>query len=116
MAAGEGGRPGRVGRQRWHSAGRIPFCITKRYACPMAQVVARLDDALLAAIDDMVKEGEFASRSDAIRVALQQVTDERRRRKIGEAIIEGYRRIPETEEELARVDELTRRMIEEEPW
>ncbi len=82
----------------------------------MTQVVARLDDDLIAAVDDMVKEGVFESRSDAIRIALRRIVDERRRHKIGQAIIEGYRRIPVTAEETAWAEAATIRMIEEEPW
>jgi Arc/MetJ-type ribon-helix-helix transcriptional regulator len=82
----------------------------------VTQVVARLDDALVAAIDDMVNEGLFDSRSDAIRVALRRVVDERRRHQIGQAIIEGYRRVPETAEEIAWAEAATIAMIEEEPW
>lgn len=82
----------------------------------MTQVVARLDDDLVAAVDELVTQGLFESRSDAIRVALRKVVDERKRRLIGEAIIAGYRRIPETAEELSWAEAATISMIEEEPW
>jgi Arc/MetJ-type ribon-helix-helix transcriptional regulator len=82
----------------------------------MTQVVARLDDDLVAAVDELVSQGLFESRSDAIRVALRKVVDERKRRLIGEAIIDGYRRIPETAEELTWAKAATIAMIEEEPW
>lgn len=82
----------------------------------MTQVVARLDDDLVAAVDELVTQGLFESRSDAIRVALRKVVDERKRRLIGEAIIAGYRRIPETAEELNWAEAATISMIEEEPW
>ena len=36
---------------------------------------------------------------------LEAMIDERRRRLVGEAIAEGYRRVPETDEELRRADE-----------
>jgi hypothetical protein len=42
--------------------------------------------------------------------------DRHRRRRIGEAIVEGYRRHPQTEEEIGWADEATVRMIAEEPW
>ena len=82
----------------------------------MAQIVARLDDDLVTAIDDLVNEGVFESRSDAVRRALEFVVDRQRRKRIGEAIVEGYRRIPETDEEIAWADAATIAMIEEEPW
>jgi len=56
------------------------------------------------------------SRSDAVRLALERLVDEYRRREIGRQIAEGYERIPQTEEELAGIDDATRAMIWEEPW
>ena len=82
----------------------------------MAQVVARLNDDLVAAIDDLVTEGVFESRSDAIRRALEFVVDAERRTRTGEAIIAGYRRIPETAEELRWAEAATAAMIADEPW
>ncbi len=82
----------------------------------MAQVVARLNNDLVAAVDDLVSEGVFESRSDAIRRALEFVVDRQRRKRIGEAIVDGYRRIPQTEEETAWAEASTIAMIEEEPW
>lgn len=82
----------------------------------MAQLVTRVRDELVAAVDRLVDEGVVASRSDAVRVALEQLVDRERRRRIGEAIVEGYRRIPQTDGELEWSDAATREMIEEESW
>ncbi|HLE99453.1 MAG TPA: ribbon-helix-helix domain-containing protein [Gaiellaceae bacterium] len=82
----------------------------------MTQLVTRIDDELAAELDALVAEGVVESRSDGVRKALAEMLDRHRRRKIGEAIVEGYRRIPETEEELAWAHDLAVRMIEEEPW
>ena len=82
----------------------------------MAQLVARVDDDLVAELDEIVESGEAESRSDAVRRALQAMIGQRRRRLVGEAIAEAYRRIPETAEELRWADESTRSMIAEEPW
>jgi Arc/MetJ-type ribon-helix-helix transcriptional regulator len=90
--------------------------MTRRYAATVTQVVARLDDELIAAVDRLVKEGIFASRSDAIRRALHHTVDQQRRRRIGDAIVAGYRRIPETDEEIRWADAATIAMIEDEPW
>ncbi len=78
--------------------------------------MARIDDDLARDLDALVEEGVVESRSDAVRTALRELIDRHRRRKIGEAIVEGYRRHPQTDEEIAWADELTIRMIEEEPW
>lgn len=82
----------------------------------MAQVVTRLDDALVADLDGLVADGLVASRSEGVRVALEKLIDEQRRRKIGDEIVAGYERFPETNEEIAQAEQATRAMIEEEPW
>ncbi len=80
------------------------------------QIVTRVPRELAAQLDELVADGVFASRSDAVRQGLEAVVDRERRRRIGEAIVEGYRRIPVTEEELAWADAATVAMIEAEPW
>jgi Arc/MetJ-type ribon-helix-helix transcriptional regulator len=82
----------------------------------MAQVVTRLDDKLVAGLDDLVAEGFVASRSEGVRVALEKLLDEQRRLRIGAEIVAGYERYPETDEELAQAEQATRTLIEEEPW
>lgn len=82
----------------------------------MAQLVTRVDDELVAQLDEMVDSGEAKSRSEAVRRAVEEMLDQRRRRLIGEAIMEGYRRIPETEEELRWAEQNLREMVAEEPW
>jgi Arc/MetJ-type ribon-helix-helix transcriptional regulator len=82
----------------------------------MAQVVTRLDDRLVAGLDDLVAEGFVASRSEGVRVALEKLLDEQRRHRIGAEIVAGYERQPQTDEELAGLDAATRALITEEPW
>ncbi len=82
----------------------------------MAQVVARLGDELIADLDGLVAEGFVASRSEAVRMGLERLLEERRRSRIGDEIVSGYTRHPETEEELAQAEQATRALIEEEPW
>ncbi len=82
----------------------------------MAQLVARVDDSLVAAVDDLVAEGVVTSRSEAMRLGLRSLVEEHRRKAVGERIVEAYRRTPQTEDELAGIDAGTRAMIEEEPW
>ncbi len=82
----------------------------------MTQLVARVDDSLVDAIDELVRHGEVASRSDAVRVALAQLVDQRRRAATARQIIEGYERIPETDQELSWAEANMRQLIEEEPW
>jgi Arc/MetJ-type ribon-helix-helix transcriptional regulator len=82
----------------------------------MAQFVTRLDDRLAEEVDALVAAGVVASRSDAVRLGLTTLLDDHRRRQLGAAIVEGYRRLPQTDEELAGLEESTRSLIAEEPW
>ena len=82
----------------------------------MAQLVARVDDELVLAVDTLVREGVVASRSEAVRVALELLTEQHRRRKVGEAIVAAYSRQPQMDEDLAGLDQATRAMVMEEPW
>jgi Arc/MetJ-type ribon-helix-helix transcriptional regulator len=82
----------------------------------MAQLVTRVDERLMADVDDLVSAGVVGSRSEAVRLGLERLVDEHRRRRIGEAIVEAYTRVPQTEDELAGLDEATRALVDEEPW
>lgn len=89
---------------------------TNRYTICMTQLVARIDDGLVAAVDDLIAAGVLASRSEAMRLGLQALVDEHRKRLVGEQIASAYRRNPQTEDEIAGLDASTRALIEEEPW
>jgi len=82
----------------------------------MAQLVTRVSEQLLAEVDALVNAGAVASRSDAVRTALSALVDRRRRDRIGTAIAEGYRRMPQTDREVDWADAATVGMIAEEPW
>lgn len=82
----------------------------------MAQLVTRIDDALLAEVDALVVEGSVASRSDAVRVALRDLIGRRRRAAIGEAIRADYAARPQTDAEVGWSDAATVAMIAEESW
>ena len=82
----------------------------------MTQLVTRISEELAKAIDDLVTEGVVASRSEAVRAALALFVDRNRRDRVGAAIIDGYRRVPQTASEVGWSDDATERMIAEEPW
>jgi Arc/MetJ-type ribon-helix-helix transcriptional regulator len=82
----------------------------------MTQLVARVDDSLVAEVDHLVATGVVTSRSEAMRLGLEGLVEEHRRREIGANIVDAYRRRPQTEEELAGLDAATRALVEEEPW
>lgn len=82
----------------------------------MAQLVARLDEELLAEVDRLVADGMVANRSEAVRLGLERLVDQHRRQRVGAAIVAAYRRQPQSADELAGLDEATRALISEEPW
>jgi Arc/MetJ-type ribon-helix-helix transcriptional regulator len=92
------------------------LCITFWYANRMAQLVARLDDGLMAEVDRLVADGVVANRSEAVRLGLRRLVDQQQRQRVGAAIVEAYRRQPQADEELAELDEATRALVNEEPW
>jgi Arc/MetJ-type ribon-helix-helix transcriptional regulator len=82
----------------------------------MTQVVTRLDDRLVADLDGLVAGGYVASRSEGVRIGLERLVEEHRRRRIGAEIVEGYTRQPQTDEEISHAERATRASIAEEPW
>ena len=82
----------------------------------MAQVVARIDDKLIDELDGLIEDGLIANRTEAVRIGLQEFVDACRRRRIGAQIADAYRLRPQTEEELAGLDQATRALVREEAW
>jgi Arc/MetJ-type ribon-helix-helix transcriptional regulator len=82
----------------------------------MAQLVARLDDQLMAEVDGLVADGVVGSRSEAVRRGLEHLVDQHQRQRVGAAIVDAYRRQPQTDDELAGLDAATRALVDEEPW
>lgn len=82
----------------------------------MTQLVTRISDDLARRIDALVNDGTAASRSDLVRIAIEQYLDRHRRHLVGERIRAGYAESAQTESEVGWADEATRRMITEEPW
>lgn len=82
----------------------------------MQQLVTRIDDELAEAVDRLVEHGTVASRADAVRVGLRHLVDQHRRSAIAADIVDGYRRAPQTDAEIAWVDDATASMIADEVW
>lgn len=82
----------------------------------MAQMVTRMPEDLLDEVDELVAAGIVGSRSDAVRTALRELVASHRRRREAEATVDGYTRLPQTDEEVGWADEATHRMIAAEPW
>jgi Arc/MetJ-type ribon-helix-helix transcriptional regulator len=80
------------------------------------QIAVRIPDDLAESLEDLVSEGRFETKAEAIRAALQTLVDQERRRKVGELIADGYRRIPQDDDELEAARRAAIRSIEQEPW
>ena len=80
------------------------------------QIAVRIPDELAESLEELVSEGKFETKAEAIRSALQTLVDQERRRKVGELIADGYRRIPQDEDELEAARRAAIRSIEQEPW
>jgi len=82
----------------------------------MTQIAVKLPDGLVRELDELVAQGLFASRSSAVRRAVEIIVAGQRRDAIEEAYAIGYRRAPESESELAEAKRLAAQAIDEEPW
>lgn len=84
---------------------------------PMArtQTLVQLSDELLRRLDERAAR-EGRSRSALIRDAIEAYLADEARDEISRQIIEGYERIPETEEEMAVAEREGREAVREEPW
>ena len=80
------------------------------------QIAVRIPDALAASLEDLVSTGRFETRAEAVRVALEALIEAERRRRVGELIADGYRRLPQDDEEVDAARLAATRSIEEEPW
>ncbi len=79
------------------------------------QTLVQLTDKLLRRLDERAAR-EGRSRSALIRDAIEAYLYDEDKARIDREIIEGYERIPETEEEMRWAEESAREMIREEPW
>lgn len=84
--------------------------------CMSEQIAIRIPDDVAASLEQLVASGRFETKAAAVRWAIQALVEEERRREVGERIVEGYRRLPQTEEEVAAATEAAIRSIHEEPW
>jgi Arc/MetJ-type ribon-helix-helix transcriptional regulator len=80
------------------------------------QLVSRVPDELVTAVDGLVEAGVYESRSDAVRAGLVTVIDHQRRTATGKAIAAGYQRLPQAPDDLGWSDSASAAMIAEEPW
>jgi metal-responsive CopG/Arc/MetJ family transcriptional regulator len=82
---------------------------------PRTQTLVQLNEDLLRRLDERAAR-EGRSRSALIRDAIEAYLYDEDKARIDREIIEGYERIPETEEEIRAAERETREAIREEPW
>jgi Arc/MetJ-type ribon-helix-helix transcriptional regulator len=80
------------------------------------QIAVRIPSALIEDLDSVVASGRFETRADAVRAALEALLETERRAEIGRRIVEGYRRVPQEDTEVATASEAAATSLEEEPW
>ena len=82
----------------------------------MVRLEVRIDGELARQLDRLVDSGIVESRSDAIRRGLLVLLEEERRRAACTAYVEGYRHLPQSNDDLGWNGDMSRSMIAEEPW
>ncbi len=80
------------------------------------QIAVRLPEALIVGLDAMIERGAALNRAAAVRAAVAGLVDRERRHAVGEATAEGYRRMPQTDDEVRVAEAAALRSIDEEPW
>ena len=83
---------------------------------PTQQIAVRLPDALLAELDSLVERGLYENRAAAVRAGIEAVAERDRRLRLDEAIVDGYRRIPQSRADVDAAMTSLREAILEEPW
>ena len=86
------------------------------YSIHMTQLVSRVDDSLVATVDDLVAQGLVESRSAAVRQGLEALVRELVRKRDDRLTVEAYTREPLPDDDLDAIDASAARMIAEEPW
>ena len=78
-------------------------------------ITVRMSEDRVRAIDELVAAGR-ASRAAVIVEAIDRLVADLERERIDREIVEGYTRIPQTEEELEWAEWSTVESLREEPW
>ena len=80
------------------------------------QIAIRIPNSLAGQLDELVASGRFDTKADAVRAALDALIDAERRADVGRRIVEGYRKVPQDDVDVAAAAEAASRSIDEEPW
>jgi Arc/MetJ-type ribon-helix-helix transcriptional regulator len=79
-------------------------------------IAVRLPEEMLARLDALVGRGRYPNRVSAVRQGIELLFDIEEQREIDVAMVDGYRRLPQTDPEHAAAVAALRASILEEPW
>jgi Arc/MetJ-type ribon-helix-helix transcriptional regulator len=80
------------------------------------QIAVKLPDELLAAIDRLVENQRFASRSEIVRAGLQRVIADDASHTIDRAFERGFAQHPDSDDDVRRATTMAIESIDDEPW
>jgi Arc/MetJ-type ribon-helix-helix transcriptional regulator len=80
------------------------------------QIAVKLPDELVAAVDRLVDDDRFASRSEVVRAGLQRMVADAANRTIDQAFADGVCAHPDTDDDVQRATALAIESIDDEPW
>lgn len=80
------------------------------------RLAIELPDALVAAIDQLVDDGTFPTRSATVRRALDGLVAAKERAAVDAAFARGFGAVRETAEELSDATQLAVESVNDEPW
>jgi Arc/MetJ-type ribon-helix-helix transcriptional regulator len=79
-------------------------------------ITVRMSPDRVERVDALVASGAYRTRAEVVRAAVDDLLRLEEERAIDRAIVEGYARTPQTEDELRWADAAARRSIADEPW
>jgi Arc/MetJ-type ribon-helix-helix transcriptional regulator len=79
-------------------------------------ITVRLSDDRAQRLDDLVSTGAYATRAAAMTAALDGLLERAEKARIDAAIVSGYKRHPQSDDDLAYAEASARDSIREEPW
>lgn len=80
------------------------------------QIAVKLPGELVGALDQLIEQGAFDSRSHAVRSGLETVINARRREELDRRYRDAAAQLPESREEIADATRLAVEAIHDEPW
>jgi Arc/MetJ-type ribon-helix-helix transcriptional regulator len=80
------------------------------------QIAIRIPAGLAEELEALVGSGRFETKADAVRSALEALVDAERRADVGRKIVEGYRKVPQEDADVAAATGAATRTIDEESW